>query len=296
VGEGRGLFFRFDYPHAMAELLEQRLKRQFPTAKQTTLRRMLRDGRVRINGTTAQRMKQPIGETDKIEVISLPPPSRPIPSVHPLKIVFEDDDLLIVNKPAGLLTSTVPREKRPTALAILRNYTHVGLIHRLDRDAAGLLVFSKTDLAHHSLKRQFFLHTVQRTYIAVTDGVPTPAAGRIESRLVELPDGSVRPATREGIGELAVTEYQTIQRQGSKAVVRATLHTGRKHQIRVHLSQRGAPIVGDSVYNPDRPGSRLMLAAVVLGFVHPRTGHPVLYELQAPKYFPIIGGRKLSQT
>ena len=126
--------------------------------------------------------------------------------------------------------------------------------------------------------------------------VPTPAAGRIESRLVELPDGSVRPATREGIGELAVTEYQTIQSQGSKAVVRATLHTGRKHQIRVHLSQRGAPIVGDSVYNPDRPGSRLMLAAVVLGFVHPRTGHPVLYELQAPKYFPIIGGRKLSQT
>jgi 23S rRNA pseudouridine1911/1915/1917 synthase len=279
----------------MAELLEQRLKQQFPTAKQTTLRQMLRDGRVRINGMAARRMKQPIGETDKIEVVSLPPPSRPIASVHPLKIIFEDDDLLIVDKPAGLLTSTVPRERRPTALAILRNYTPVGLIHRLDRDASGLLVFSKNEQAHRSLKRQFFLHSVQRTYIAITDGVPTPSAGRIQSRLVELPDGSVRTAVREGTGELAVTEYQTIQRQGGKAVVRATLHTGRKHQIRVHLSQRGAPIMGDSVYNPDRPGSRLMLAAVVLGFVHPRTGHAVLYELEAPKYFPIIGGRKLSQ-
>ncbi len=227
-------------------------------------------------------------------MISKPAPREQIPSVHPLRIIFEDDDLLVVEKRAGLLTSTVPREKRPTALAILRNYTHVGLIHRLDRDASGLLVFSKSDQAHRSLKRQFFLHTVQRTYLAVTDGVPTPAAGRVESRLVERPDGTMHTTDREGAGELAVTEYQTISRQDGKAVVRATLHTGRKHQIRVHLSQRGAPIIGDSVYNPTRPAARLMLAAVVLGFVHPGTGHPVLYELEAPKYFPIIGGRKIS--
>jgi 23S rRNA pseudouridine1911/1915/1917 synthase len=279
----------------MSEILEHRLKREFPQAKQTTLRRMLADGRVRINGQIARKLKQPIQQTDKVEITSRPSRREPTLSVHPLRIIFEDEDLLVVDKPAGLLTSTVPREKRPTALAILRNYTHVRLIHRLDRDAAGLLVFSKTDLAHASLKRQFFLHTVQRTYIAVTDGVPTPPAGRIESRLVELPDGSVRTSLREGAGERAITEYQTIARQGAKAVVRATLQTGRKHQIRVHLSQRGAPIVGDSVYNPDHPGPRLMLAAVVLGFVHPRTGHPVLYELGAPKYFPIVGGQRLSQ-
>src|ERR1700729_4034283 len=125
VGESRGLFFQFDYPPNMSEILEHRLKREFPQAKQTTLRRMLADGRVRINGQIARKLKQPIQETDKVEIAPRPPPREPIVSIHPLKIVFEDEDLLVVEKPAGLLTSTVPREKRPTALAILRNYTHV---------------------------------------------------------------------------------------------------------------------------------------------------------------------------
>src|SRR5207237_1249712 len=131
----------------------------------------------------------------------------------PFSIVHEDDDILVIDKPAGLLTSTVPRERRPTALALLRDYlarhdpqARLGLIHRLDRDASGLLVFSKNHEAFRSLKQQFFKHTVKRIYSAVVDGKLNPPGGRIKSRLVELPDGSVRSTKRQDGGERAISD------------------------------------------------------------------------------------------
>jgi 23S rRNA pseudouridine1911/1915/1917 synthase len=294
----------------MPELLQDWLRREFPQAKQTTLRRMLQAGRVRVNGVVVRRLKDAVSPEDKIEVGETPKPPAPVKaSLHPLKLVFEDADVLVVDKPAGLLTSTVPREPRPTALAILRQYVadhepgaRLGLIHRLDRDASGLLVFSKTDLAYQSLKQQFFKHTVQRVYTAITHGTPTPPAGRIGSRLVELPDGTVRTTTRPGGGELALTDYETIAQHAGIAAVRVTLQTGRKHQIRAHLSERGVPIVGDKVYGKTADGKvasnapRLMLIASALEFIHPRTGKPVRFELKIPKEFPLVGGRKLSSN
>src|SRR5437870_2251094 len=114
------------------------------------------------------------------------------------KIIYEDRDLLVIDKPAGLLTSTNERERRPTALAMVREHvaqreprTRVGLIHRLDREASGLLVFSKSQLAYRSLKTQFFKHTVGREYQAIVHGKPSPPKGRLESRLIEWRDGTV---------------------------------------------------------------------------------------------------------
>jgi 23S rRNA pseudouridine1911/1915/1917 synthase len=283
----------------MSELLQDRLRKMFPQAKQTTLRQMLRSGRVRVNAAMATRMKQPLEPGDKVEVTDRKTDERhthPQASLHPLKLVFEDADILVVDKPAGLLTSTVPREPRPTALAIVRRYVQerepaarVGSIHRLDRDASGLLIFSKSDDAYRSLKQQFFEHSVERVYMAITHGTPTPPAGRVESRLVELPDGSVRSSRRPGAGELAISAYESIAREKSLAAVRVKLHTGRKHQIRVHLSERGVPIVGDRLYGKaHEKASRLMLAALVLGFVHPRTGQSVRFELPVPREFPLF--------
>lgn len=281
----------------MPEPLHEYLRRQFPKAKQTTLREMLKEGRVKINGRPARRFKDTIFPEDHITIGDRPRPSVPSPSLGPLVRVFEDADLLVINKPPGLLTSTVPAERRPTALAIIQAYikeqqsnprdpaARVGLIHRLDRDASGLLVFSKSDLAYRSLKQQFFEHTVRRVYLAVTRGTPTPPAGKIESRLVELPDGTVRRSLRPGGGDLAVTEYTTIARQAGYAALRVTLHTGRKHQIRVHLHDRGTPIVGDRIYGKDE-SPRLLLTAVLLGFKHPRTGKNVKFEIKAPEDFP----------
>jgi 23S rRNA pseudouridine1911/1915/1917 synthase len=284
----------------MPRVLNEILRERFPEAKATTLRRMLSAGRVRINGAPVVRWNLPVAETDAVEVTDNPrrPPPE-VPSVEPLKIVFEDRDLLVVNKPVGLLTSTVPNEKRPTALALLDRYllatdrpARIGLVHRLDRDAAGLLVFSKNEPAFDSLKQQFFKHTVERQYMAIVHGAPTPPEGRIESMLVELPDGSVRPSRRAGHGQRAVTDYATLARDGKFSMLRVTLQTGRKHQIRRHLLDRGVPIVGDRMYGPGGAADRLMLAAVRLGFVHPRTGRDVRFEIDLPFPFPPARGER----
>ena len=265
---------------------------------------MLEDGRVRVNGAVVKRAKEAMPESAKLTVGDLPKPPAPAkPTLQPMRLVYEDDSILVIDKPAGLLTSTVPREKRPTALAIIREYlaksapkAKLGLVHRLDRDASGILVFSKNDDALRSLKSQFFKHSVRREYVAITHGTPTPASDRIDSRLVELPDGSVRESQRFGKGERAITDYETIKRGKGLAAVRVTLLTGRKHQIRAQFAQRGVPIVGDPMYGEKKDDApRLMLAAVVLGFDHPKTGNPVVFSWPIPKQFPLMGGERLPE-
>lgn len=274
----------------LADLLAVR----FPTAKRTTLRRMVASGRVSVNGRVATRFNTAVKPDDKIDVTDHQPvaPPAPWPAAAALDIVFEDDHVLIVNKPAGLLTSTVPREPRPTLLAMVRDdqarrnpRARVGLIHRLDRDASGLLVFSKSDLAYKSLKTQFFHHNVERVYHAIVRGTPSPPAGRIESRLVERADGTVHTSHQAGRGDFAVTDYELVRTAGRLSLVRVMLHTGRKHQIRVHLSARNWSILGDAVYGHGEktpPQTRLMLIATRLGFKHPQMGHAVGIDLPLP--------------
>jgi len=274
------------------------LLRQHPLAKRQTLKRMVEAGRVRVNGRRATRLSQPLAPGDSVEVAARQS-AKPSPAVQDagssLSIVHEDADVLVVNKPAGLLTSTVPRERRATLLADVRAYVaqrepraRVGLIHRLDRDASGLLVCSKNDAAYQSLKSQFFHHTVTREYLAVVRGTPNPSRDRIENRLAERTDGTVHATRRVDRGQVAISEYQVLKTEKRLSLVRVTLHTGRKHQIRVHLAGRGTPIVGDVVYGP--PGqtpSRLMLAAVRLVITHPATGKPLEFGLPSPPEFPL---------
>lgn len=216
------------------------------------------------------------------------------PSPTGVAIVYEDEDVLVVNKPPGLLTSTNSRERRPTLLARVREYLGhmqprcpVGLIHRLDRDASGLLIFSKSNEAYRSLKGQFLEHTVKREYRAMVHGVPKPSAGRIETRLIERVDGTVHSTRQIGKGEPAMTEYEALKTQGKRTLVRVILHTGRKHQIRVHLAERGNPVIGDSIYGPPVSAPRLMLAATVLTVRHPRTAKILTWRLPLPREFPL---------
>ena len=219
---------------------------RYPTAKRQTFRRMLQARRVTINGQPAHSLKAALNESDIVAVGNMPATrskGAEAPTL-PFDIIFEDDDILVIDKPAGLLTSTVPREKRPTAPALVRGYvaardarSRVGLIHRLDRDASGLLIFSRNHAAYESLKRQFFEHSVRRTYDALVHGVPTPVRGRIESFLIERADGTVHSTREHGTGQCAITDYETVWRTGGVSLLRVTLLTGRKHQIRVHLSE-----------------------------------------------------------
>ena len=265
---------------------------KYPTAKRTTLRRMVQQGRVIINGKPARSSKDPVSTNDTVEVRDQPDPHRSRsapPTTLPFPIVHEDDDVLVIDKPAGLLTNTGPREKRPTALALVRAYVlerspraRVGLIHRLDRDASGLLVFSKNHAAYESLKTQFFHHTVERVYTAVVRGTPEPPAGRIESRLLELADGRVVTTRQHAKGQRAITDYETLHSSPERSVLRVKLLTGRKHQIRAHLAQRGHPILNDPLYSDEKPAGRLMLVATGLSIDHPGTGRPLSLRVEPP--------------
>jgi len=272
------------------------LIRRYPTAKRQTLKRMIERRRVTVNGSAAKTLKQEVRDGDEVAVDERRPEVAADEAKLPFGIVYEDHDILVVNKPAGLLTSTVPREKRPTLLGMVREYVarrqpraRVGLIHRLDRHAAGLLIFSKTNDAYESLKRQFFEHSVDRIYSAVVRGIPREANGRIESYLIELADGTVRSTRQPHRGQRAVTGYEVVKEGMGVAMLRVRLETGRKHQIRVHLSESGWPIVGDIVYGAEGKGP-LMLFATSLGVEHPRTGAKLWWELPLPPNFRLAMG------
>ena len=269
---------------------------KYPASKRHTLKRMIESGRVRINGRRVAKLKQPLSPGDRVEVTdrTAQRPPAPVPTATTFGIVYEDDDILVVNKPAGLLTSTVPRERRPTLLANVRQYlAHTqphaltGLIHRLDRDASGLLIFSKNPQAYESLKSQFFHHDVKREYRVVVHGSPKPATGQIESRLIERADGTVHSTKQIGKGQRAITEYKVLKTQGKLSLVRVILHTGRKHQIRVHMAERGTPVVGDTVYGPPKAAARLMLNASRLAIRHPRTDEEMTFTAPLPAEFPV---------
>jgi 23S rRNA pseudouridine1911/1915/1917 synthase len=272
----------------MPRILLDWLIEKYPTAKKQTLKRMVQAKRVTVNGRPAIALKQPLTDADKVAVDERPAGPK-LPPSHTLQIIHEDADILVLDKPVGLLTSTVPREPRATLWAMAREYmqatdpqSRVGLIHRLDKDASGILVFSKNDAAYRSLKSQFFDHTVRREYTIIVHGVPKPPAGRIESHLVERADGTVHPTKQIGKGQLAITNYELIRSANKRSLVRVILETGRKHQIRVHFSQRGMPIVGDKVYGQEDEATRLMLAATTLTIKHPRDGKEMTFEIKPP--------------
>ena len=286
---------------------------------------MVSAGRVLINRQPAKKLTQTLAEQDVVAILDKAEGRGAAPrqsSRADFPIVHEDADILVVDKPAGLLTSTVPAERRPTLLAQVSDYlaahdpkARVGLIHRLDRDASGLLIFSKNPASFRALKQAFLRHEVERVYAAVVAGRPRPPAGRIESHLIERADGTVRstrepagpfdrlragPFDRLRAGQWAVTEYETVRSRelpgrGWVTLLKVTLHTGRKHQIRAHLAEQGTPIVGDALYNtieanPSKPAapSRLMLAAVRLAVTHPRTGRRLAFDLPLPRGFAAV--------
>jgi RluA family pseudouridine synthase len=265
----------------------------YPQSKRTTLRRMLEAGRVTVNGRRAISAKTALKPDDVVKVVDVPSrrgnaldPGR-CPGVEPMTIVHEDADLLVADKPPGLLTSTNPREKRPTAIAIVQRYlgdrTKAGLIHRLDRDASGLLVFAKNQPAFDSLKSQFFHHTVRRVYDAVVHGV-VKQGGTIDTLLVENVEGKVFVTKDPRKGQRAITHFEVVESKDNTTRLRVRLETGRKHQIRAHLASRGHPIVGDVVYGPQPPKSeQLQLRAIELDLNHPRTGKRMEFRVAGLK-------------
>lgn len=216
------------------------------------------------------------------------PYDRELPDIRSL-VVYDDPDLVVFNKPPGMLTASGPHDNRPTLWRTVQaigtqQRLHVGIIHRLDKEASGLLVFSKNDDAYNSLKAQFFRHTVERSYMAIVKGIPNPPRGTISNRLVEWKDGTVHTTRNRNHGEAAISHYEVYQALKGCSLVRVKLETGRKHQIRVHLAELGHPIIGDSFYNKSAKAEGLMLVAIRLCLDHPRTGKRMEFEAPLPQH------------
>ncbi|MCH5346363.1 MAG: RluA family pseudouridine synthase [Muribaculaceae bacterium] len=238
-----------------------------------------------------------------------------IPEDIPLEIVYEDDDLLVVNKPAGLVVHPGHGNYSGTLVNALAyhfrdnpNYDvsdpRLGLVHRIDKDTSGLLVVAKTPDAKTALGKQFFNKTTKREYVAVVWGIPEPAVGRIEGNIARNPKDRLQMAVfapDSGIGKHAVTHYEVIEPLGHVAVVRCRLETGRTHQIRVHMLHIGHPLLNDARYGGDKilRGNRSStyarfvencfavcprqaLHARTLGFVHPSTGEEMFFSAPVP--------------
>jgi 23S rRNA pseudouridine1911/1915/1917 synthase len=249
----------------------------------TGVKDLLRTGRVTVNGTTTTRHDHPIRPGDRVAIGR----DRPADRAAPL-ILYEDDALIVIDKPAGLLTVATGEEKSDTAFARLKDSLAARragrpfVVHRLDRETSGLLLFARTAGVRDRLQECW--DGVEKFYLAVTDGTPRPAEGVIENYLVEGRNLRVRAARPGSPGaKRAVTRYRVVGGRGRYALAEVELGTGRKHQIRVHLAGLGCPVIGDAAYGAATdPAGRLGLHAWRLAFDHPVTGRRVLVESPLP--------------
>jgi 23S rRNA pseudouridine1911/1915/1917 synthase len=221
-----------------------------------------------------------------------------------LDIPFEDDHLLIVDKPAGMVVHPAAGNFDGTLVNALLHHcagrlsgiggvARPGIVHRIDKDTSGLLVVAKTDVAHEGLAAQFAKHSIERVYLAIAGGVPIPAKGTIDAPLARSPVNRKKIAiTREGQGRRAVTHYRLIEPLADAALIECRLETGRTHQVRVHMASIGHPLLGDQAYGRPRAAHREILKrldfhrqalhAAALGFIHPVTRERLSFKSALP--------------
>ena len=267
-----------------------------PGVSNRTLRQMLQRGQVRLNGTTVKVARQIVHPGDVVEIA---PQGDSRFALGGLKIVFEDSSLLLIEKPAGLLTVATPHEQERTAFAYLREYLQkrapkqkLFIVHRLDKFASGVLVFAKSASVQEKLQSLFSSHDIQRKYWAIVEGRVERDQGTIRTYLAENRARRMCSVADGSGGKRAVTHYHVLRRFPQLTSLEVTLETGRKNQIRVHLAESGHPIVGDRAYGSrQNPLGRLGLHAFQLGFKHPVLGTPVLHTTGVPpefaRYLPV---------
>jgi 23S rRNA pseudouridine1911/1915/1917 synthase len=299
---------------AAGQRLDKALAEAVPLYSRERLKNLVQGGRLTgpagVIWDPATKMKG--GEALTLDV----PEARPSDTVAqdiPLAIVHEDDHLLVVNKPAGLVVHPAAGNYDGTMVNALLHHcagrlsgiggvARPGIVHRIDKDTSGLLVVAKTDKAHEGLAAQFARHDVDRRYTAVVGGVPVPPAGRIEGALARSTTNRQKMAiVKDGRGKHAITHFRTVAAFDGAAQVECRLETGRTHQIRVHMASIGHALLGDAVYGrtpgklapllKDLAFERQALHAATLGFVHPVTQEKLCFESPLPADMVALIGR-----
>ena len=273
------------------EPLLARLLSQLPHKSRNTLKAVLKDGQVAVDGKPVTQFDHVLRPGQRVEVSWEKKATHQQP--HGLNIVYEDQELIIINKPSGLLTIATDKEKRKTAYAVLSNYVKmedpenkIFIIHRLDRETSGLLMFAKNEAIKRQIQETWNATIDQRTYIGVVEGEVQQQEGTIVSWLHESKAFIVYSSQNPQHGQKAITHYKKIKGSKTFSLLQINLETGRKHQIRVHMQDIKHPIIGDSKYGSTQsPIRRMGLHAQVLAFKHPGTGKLLRFETEIPKKF-----------
>jgi len=277
--------------------LDQFLAKRLPEYSRSRLQQLIRTGFVRLN-EQVPRPRQIVRSGDKIDLLE--PPLEKIetlPEPIPLDVLFEDDDLIVINKPAGLTVHPGAGQREHTLVNALLSYCTTlsgiggkerpGIVHRLDKETSGCVVVAKNDIAHRELSKQFAARTVEKIYLALVAGKLRKPAGLIEEKIGRHPVHRRRMRVTSLRGRTATTEYRVIRSSNQASLIECRLHSGRTHQVRVHLHHLGHPVLGDKIYAPRLAKNfpRQMLHAWKLGFHHPGTGDWKILEAPLPADF-----------
>lgn len=280
--------------------IDRYLAQQMPDQSRSFLQKLIREEQITVNGrpVKANYRLQP---EDQVLVI-VPDPQLPdiLPENIPLDILYEDSDVLVINKPKGMVVHPAAGHYTNTVvnavmyhcqgnLSGINGVMRPGIVHRIDRDTTGAIVICKNDQAHQSLAQQLKEHSITRSYRAIVWNNLKEDEGTIDRPIGRHPVDRKKMAVNEKNGKTAVTHYRVLERFGRFTYIECRLETGRTHQIRVHMASIGHPLLGDEVYGPSgKQPFRLQgqcLHAMTLGFLHPSTGEYVEFEAPLPEYF-----------
>ena len=287
----------------MSERLDKFILAQHPDFSRSRIEGLVKAGYVTVNGVVAAKAGQKVAEDDEV-VVEIPPPVPAVPEPEdiPLDVVYEDDDIVVVNKPAGLVVHPAPGHYTGTLVNALLHHcpnlagiggvARPGIVHRLDQDTSGLIVVAKSQPAMDGLVKAFASHVnVEKTYLAICHGRPSLDAGRIENLIGRHPVDRKRMAIVERNGKRAVTNWQVVG-GGRISLIKCVIETGRTHQIRVHMASLGCPVIGDKVYGKsaldkqlDPVPARQMLHAWRLTLWHPVKNEKMSFEAPLPPDF-----------
>ncbi len=279
--------------------LDKYLSLQFPEQTRSFLQKLIKEGHVLVNGSTCKTGYQ-LSAGNEVSV-EIPEPAELdiLPQKMDLDIVYEDEDVILINKPKGMVVHPAPGHTSDTLvngllyhckdqLSGINGVARPGIVHRIDRDTTGILIVCKNDMAHNSIAGQLKEHTITRRYRALVHGNLKEDQGTVTGSIGRHPVDRKKMAINEKNGKHAVTHYRVLQRFGNYTLIECVLETGRTHQIRVHMSSIGHPLVGDEVYGPIKAPFKLQgqcLHAMVLGFIHPRSGAYMEFQAPLPQYF-----------
>ena len=280
--------------------IDRYLAQQMPDQSRSFLQKLIREEQITVNGrpVKANYRLQP---EDQVLVI-VPDPQLPdiLPENIPLDILYEDSDVLVINKPKGMVVHPAAGHYTNTVvnavmyhcqgnLSGINGVMRPGIVHRIDRDTTGAIVICKNDQAHQSLAQQLKEHSITRSYRAIVWNNLKEDEGTVDRPIGRHPVDRKKMAVNEKNGKTAVTHYRVLERFGRFTYIECRLETGRTHQIRVHMASIGHPLLGDEVYGPSgKQPFRLQgqcLHAMTLGFLHPSTGEYVEFEAPLPEYF-----------